>query len=323
MAPGGLHSEKGPHRLLNPTRLCSAPRVGRPQRGQGRSSTCPPVRGPPPTSLEALHSSQGPRGWVDGVPRARPAFPVTSLCTDATHRILMCCLSDTHQSDVQTAAPRELLSAGKQVTGLPHPRDARVTCSPACSLLPEAASPCGAWAPRLALQAEACCHQRSLAPTCSASSTGSAAAAHTRSPIVLCGPGQPSSRRTPSALAERRPVVGLEVSACSRGPPARGFGVAVSRRPGTYLTTPPAAHTPTAVAPGWLPGHCPGWPSMCGRCPCELEGWHPTLHAGEESVGSSVVPLSRGAAYPPSQGTARQGHEVSTRPVLTGAQAGR
>ena len=146
--------------------------------------------------------------WVGGgVPRARPAFPVTSLCTDATHRILMCCLSDTHQSDVQTAAPRELLSAGKQVTGLLHSRDARVTCPPACSPPPETASPCGAWALRLALQAEACCHQRSLAPTCSASSTGSAAAAHTRSPIVLCGPGQPSSRRATSPLAERRPVV--------------------------------------------------------------------------------------------------------------------
>lgn len=281
------------------------------------------MRGSPPASLEALHSSRSPRGWAEGVPRAPPAFPVTSLCTNATHRILMCCLSDTHQSDVRTAAPRELLSAGKQVTGLLPPRDARVTCPPACSPLPEPASPCGAWAPRLALPAEACCRQCSPAPTCSASSAGSAAAAHTRSPIVLCSPGQPSSRCAPSPLAERRPVAGLEVSACSRGPPARGFGVAVSKRPGTYLTTPPAAHTPTAVALGWLPGRSPGWPSMCGRCHCELEGWHPTLHVEEQSVGSSVVPLSQGAAYPPSQGTAQQGHVVSSRPVLTGAQAGR
>lgn len=92
------------------------------------------LRGSPPASLEALHSSQSPRGWAEGVPRARPAFPVTSLCTNATHRILMCCLSDTHQSDVRTAAPRELLSAGKQVTGLLPPQGC--TCHLPSRLLP-------------------------------------------------------------------------------------------------------------------------------------------------------------------------------------------
>ena len=120
MALGGLHSGKGPHRPLGPTHLCSALRAGRPRRGQGQSSTCPPVRGPHPWRPPAARR-QGPRGWAEGVPRAQPAFPVTSLCTDATHRILMCCLSDTHQSDERMVEPRELLSAGKQVTGLLPP----------------------------------------------------------------------------------------------------------------------------------------------------------------------------------------------------------
>lgn len=255
-----------------------------------------------PASLEAPHSSQGPRGWAEGVPRAQPAFPVTSLCTDATHRILMGCLSDTHQSDARMVAPRELLSAGKQVTGL-LPRGH--TCHLPSRLLP-APGTC------LALRGvgtPSCPPGRGLLQSVLASThllcffrRVSSCGAH-KEPHCSPGPGDspsPDAHPRPSPLAERRPVTGPEGSACSRGPPARGSGVAVSKRQGTCLTTPPAAHAPTAAALGWLPGCSPGWPSMCGRCPCEPEGRHPTLHVGEER-GGPVAPLSRGAAYPRSR----------------------
>lgn len=274
-----------------------------------------------PASLEAPRSSQGPRGWVEGVPRAQPAFPVTSLCTDATHRILMCCLSDTHQSDARMVAPRELLSAGKQVTGLLPPG---THVSPALPPAPRSRNlprPAGRGHPVSPSRPRPAAVSARQHPPALLLPPGQQLRRAQGAPLFSGARGQPFSRRTPSPLAERRPVTGPEGSACSRGPPARGSGVAVSKRQGTCLTAPPAAHTPTAAALSWLPGRSPGWPSTCGRCPCKLEGWHPTLHVGEENVGGYVVPLSRGVAYPLSQGMARQGHAVASHPVLTGAQA--
>lgn len=49
--------------------------------------------------------------------RGLPPLTVTSLCTDVMNGILICCLSDTNQSDMQMAEPRAHLSARKQVTG--------------------------------------------------------------------------------------------------------------------------------------------------------------------------------------------------------------
>lgn len=175
------------------------------------------LRGSPPASLEALHSSQSPRGWAEGVPRARPAFPVTSLCTNATHRILMCCLSDTHQSDVRTAAPRELLSAGKQVTGLLPPPGMHV--SPA---LPPA--PCSRNLPRPAGRGH---------PISPSRPRPAAVSARRHPPALLPLPGQQlrrtqgaplfsAARDSPPPDAHPRPSPSAGLSQGWKFPPAAG-----------------------------------------------------------------------------------------------------
>lgn len=47
--------------------------------------------------------------WVQSIPQSSgpPSLIATSLCTDVTSGILICSLSDTNQSDVQMAEPRD------------------------------------------------------------------------------------------------------------------------------------------------------------------------------------------------------------------------
>lgn len=54
-----------------------------------------------------LSSLQTSRGQAERSPEPGSAFSVTSLCTDATNGILMCSLSDTNQSEMQMAEPRD------------------------------------------------------------------------------------------------------------------------------------------------------------------------------------------------------------------------
>lgn len=290
MALGGFHSEKGltgrrPHLpLLGPASRQTS-------RGQGqRSAGCPPGGLAASASPEALHSSGRAHGWAEGVPRARlPSCHPTLHKRDTQNFNVL--LADTHQSDVQRRRP-ESCYAGKQVTACCPPG---MHVSPALPPAPcsrNSASPLRGVGTPFALQAEARVasarrHPPALLPA------GSAAAAHTRSPIVLRSPTAPSSRCAPRLAERRPPSQGWKFPPAAGGLPARGFGVAVSK-PGTYLTTPPAALT---LLPLWLWARFPD-----------------AAQAGPASGQLRGSPFPKEPLYPPSQGTAQQGHVCSVPP---------